>query len=129
MLAPWTSGILFGSAFDIKTDSVIEASFKVLDAVPGIMEKLNNSIVQSGHQESQRIWGFTLVNLSSVFRGVEFLHVHLRAEQAGSFFRRLPGTPALGICLCRSRWYALPRAPRRPLQSYNTFALRLISEV
>jgi hypothetical protein len=41
----------------------------------------------------------------------------------------LPGTHALSICLCRSRWYALPRAPRRPLQSYNTFALRLISEV
>jgi hypothetical protein len=29
--------------------------------------------------------GALLLNLSSVFPGVEFLHVHLRAEQAGPF--------------------------------------------
>ena len=68
-------------------------------------------------------------SVSAAQVSVKFRHVNPRAEQAGPFFRWLPETRALGICLCRSRWYALPRAPRRPLQSYNTFALRLISEV
>ena len=50
-------------------------------------------------------------SVSAAQVSIEFRHVHLRTEQAGPFFRRLPGTRALGICLCRSRWYALPARP------------------